>query len=209
MRGIVAALALGCAVSLSAQTRPASPAPATLSAADAGGAGSTEVCAGASDAENLCSWDGPAGTHGRRCTLDVERIRRDSACRFDKAAMEDMADHKPMCISIRDAEHIAFSSSHGRHFRVRRLVPITARGANGQLCPRDPFGTVFDPTKLNFTGAVDSQAAKTEAEGCKYKLEVQFETQDPKGPAEPNDGQHRHFECRDPHLLLKSPPPPA
>lgn len=194
------ALALLSAGYLSAQTAPSS----TLDFASpvaAGGDASTEVCASTTDAENLCAWDSAKGTHGRKCTLDVEKIER-TACKYGEARTSDRPDHKPMCFSIHDAEHIVFTSGRHRRFRVRRFVPITATGANGQACPKDPFGTSFDEHKLNFSNTFDSAAAKAESEGCKYKLEVQFHDLDPHAPLEPHDRKGRHFECRDPHIKV-------
>jgi hypothetical protein len=194
---VFALLSAGC---LTAQTDPisathvyAAPPPAT------------RVCAGDTDAENLCAWDSARGTHGRKCTLDVEKIDRKAVCRYGASAVADMTDHKPMCFSIKNAEHINFTSSKGRQFRVRRLVPITAKGWNGQACPKDPFGHSFDEHNLNFGGDVDSDVPRAAALGCKYKLEVQFHNEDPNAPAEPHDPGGHHYECRDPHLLLKSP----
>jgi len=159
------------------------------------------VCAGETDAENLCSWDSAAGTHGRKCALDVEHMRR-TACDYSKVSLPSISDHKAMCFSVGNAEHIAFNSSQGRNFRVRRLVPITHKNAHGQACPRDPFAKTFDPTDVNFGSAFDTLAPKSSALGCQYKLEVQFQTADPNAQPEPNDQQHRHFECRDPHLRI-------
>jgi hypothetical protein len=191
-----ALLSAGC---LSAQTNPI---PAThIQAAPL--RASTQLCAADTDAENLCTWDSARGTHGRKCTLDVEKIDRKAACRYGTSGVADMTDHKPMCFSIKRAEHIAFTSGKGRQFRVRRLVPITAKGWNGQACPKDPFGRRFDPKDMTFGGGFDSDVAKASALGCKYKLEVQFHDEDANAPAEPNEAQHHHYECRDPHLLLK------
>jgi hypothetical protein len=191
---VFALLPAGC---LTAQTAPAPPTNIQATAHS-----SMQVCAAVSDAENLCSWDSPRGTHGRKCTLDVEKIDRNAACHYGASAVADMKDHKPMCFSIRNAEHIAFNSGRGRQFRVRRLVPITAKGVSGQDCPKDPFGTTFDPKSVNFGGSFDSAAPKASARGCKYKLEVQFHDEDPNAPVEPNDPGHHHYECRDPHLLI-------
>jgi hypothetical protein len=164
----------------------------------------TDVCASTTDTENLCEWDSAAGTHGRKCLLDVEKIERSATCRYDSANLPDAFDHKPMCISLQQAEHIAFQSSRKRRFRVRRLVPITATGVNGQACPKHPFGRSFLEEDLTFGSAFDTLAPKAEAAGCKYKLEVQFRTIDANAPAEPHDGKGRHFECRDPHLKISS-----
>jgi len=200
MKCTLVALALLSTGYLSAQSAPSS----TLdfsSPVVAGGDASTEVCASTTDAENLCAWDGAKGTHGRKCTLDVEKIER-TACKYGEASTADRPDHKPMCFSIHDAEHIVFQSGRHRRFRVRRFVPITATGANGQACPKDPFGTSFDEHKLNFSNTFDSAAAKAESEGCKYKLEVQFHDLDPNAPLEPHDRKGRRFECRDPHIKV-------
>lgn len=201
MKVAPAALALFAAASLAAQTTTSSPAHP-----HAGANRGAQVCAGGSDAENYCAWDSAAGTHGRKCTLDVEKIRNDHPCDFTKPSMADMADHKPMCISIQQAEHITFSSGKGRQFRVRRLVPITARNFYGKACPKDPFQRAFDEHDLTFAGSVDTDVPKASARGCKYKLEVQFHDEDANAPAEPNDPGHHHYECRDPHLLVKSAP---
>jgi hypothetical protein len=182
---LVSAIVALCA---RAQVRPASTA--------------AQVCASASDAENLCSWDAAAGVNGRKCTLDVERLDRKHGCNYGPPTTPPLTDHKPMCFSVSNAEHIAFMSGQGRHFRVRRLIPITHKNAKGQPCPRDPFVTAFDSTKLNFGQSFDSASPKSSALGCQYKLEVQFETLDASAPAEPNDPDHRHFECRDPHLKV-------
>ncbi len=204
MKVALAVLALFSAAPLIAQSGQAPAAPTNLSASGQGITVLSPECAADTDAENLCAWDSPRGTHGRKCTLDVEKMRRTHPCDFTKASLADMTDHKPMCISIKDAEHIAFKSGRSRHFRVRRFVPITATGDHGQACPKDPFKTVFDPTHVSFGDAFDTLEPNPQASGCKYKLEVQFATIDPNSPAEPNDAHHRHYECRDPHLLLKS-----
>ena len=204
MKATFAVLALFTAATLSAQTSPTPAPPTNLSVSGSAIGSGVSVCAADTDAENLCSWDSARGTHGRKCTLDVEKIRRDHPCDFTKATVPDMTDHKPMCISIKDAEHIAFTSSRSRHFRVRRFVPITATGDHGQACPKDPFKTVFDEKNVSFGTAFDTLEPNAQAGGCKYKLEVQFSTIDPHGPAEPNDPHRRHYECRDPHLLLSS-----
>jgi hypothetical protein len=196
-----AVLALFSAGFLAAQDRVAPPAGLAPMVQPA----DTSVCADVKDAENYCVWDSAKGTHGRKCTLDVEKIERSAACRYDLASVPDRLDHKPMCFSISNAEHIAFTSSKKRKFRVRRLVPITATGTNGQACPNDPFKKSFKEEDFSsFDVAFDSDVPKTEAEGCKYKLEVQFRKIDPNAPAEPHDPKKQHLECRDPHLLLKS-----
>jgi hypothetical protein len=200
MKCTLVAFALLSTGYLSAQAAPSS----TLdfaSGVTAGGAASTEVCASTSDSENLCTWDAEKGTHGRKCTLDVEKIER-TVCKYEEASTADRPDHKPMCFSIHDAEHIVFKSGKQRVFRVRRFVPITARGTNGQACPKDPFGTSFDEHNVTFDSMFDSAAARAEAEGCKYKLEVQFHDLDSNAAREPHDKKGRHFECRDPHIKI-------
>jgi hypothetical protein len=194
---VFALLSAGC---LTAQTNPVTAAQVHAAPPLA----STQVCAADTDAENLCAWDSAHGTHGRKCTLDVEKIDRKAACHFGNSGSADFSDHKPMCFSIKNAEHIAFTSGRGRPFRVRRLVPISAKGWSGQACPKDPFTRGFDPKDMNFGGGFDSDIPKASALGCKYKLEIQFHDEDPNAPAEPNEAQHHHYECRDPHLLIKS-----
>lgn len=199
MKCTIAVLVLFSAGMLAAQDRPAPP--TNLSAAAEGT--DTSVCASVGDAENLCVWDAAAGTHGRKCTLDVEKIERSATCRYDLASVPDRFDHKPMCFSIRDAEHIAFTSSKGRKFRVRRLVPITATGVHGQACPKDPFKKSFrEEDFASFGTGVDTDVPNPAADGCKYKLEVQFHTIDPNAPVATHDPKHRRLECRDPHLSL-------
>jgi hypothetical protein len=171
---------------------PAAPKPAQ--------SGAVEICAGDTDAENLCKWDAPAGTRGRKCVLDVERISRKDVCAYDHATAAEMTDHKPMCISAKMAEHIVFQSSNGRTFRVRRLVPINKTNASGQACPVHPFSREFHAEDFNFAPNFDTAEPKSEAIGCRYKLEVQFVTEDPHAPVATEDPQHRHLECRDPHL---------
>ncbi len=159
------------------------------------------ACAQSTDPENLCNWDSPAGTHGRKCNLDVENIPR-TPCTYGQSSIPAITDHKPMCFSVQNAEHIAFMSGQGRSFRVRRLVPITHKNASGLNCPRDPFATAFDPSHMAFGNGADSHGPQSSAIGCQYKLEVQFQTEDPNAPADPDDPSHRHYECRDPHLKI-------
>ena len=158
----------------------------------------------ADDDATLCTWDSPAGTHGRKCAVDVERIDRQAACHYDQTTAADMTDHPPMLISVSNAEHMVFNSSGNRSFRVRRLVPISATGANGQACPLHPFKHQFREEDFNFGGSFDSLVAKKRAIGCRYKLEVQFLTIDPGAPVATHDPHHRHLECRDPHLLIRN-----
>lgn len=184
-----------------APTPAAAPAPAATPAPPPPPA----ACAQPSDAENLCtSWDGAAGSHGRKCHLDVERIDRKYGCDYTKATIAEMNDHKAMCFSSQRAEHIAFESSRSRQFRVRRLVPITDRGANGQLCPADPFNQPFhkEDFRTAWDNPKDSMAPKASAIGCRYKLEVQWNAIDAGAPTAPFDPQHRKLECRDPHLQI-------
>jgi hypothetical protein len=174
------------------------PAPAPASSA-------VQACASDSDAENLCTrWDSAAGSHGRGCHLDVERIDRKYGCRYDAASVAEMDDHKPMCFSAARAEHILFESSRSRQFRVRRLVRITETGANGQACPRDPFNQPFHEEDFHaaWDTPKDSLAPKASAIGCRYKLEVQWNAIDANSPEATYDPQHRHLECRDPHLQI-------
>lgn len=157
----------------------------------------------APDDATLCQWDFPAGTHGRKCAIDVERIDRQAACHYDQATAADMTDHPPMYISVSKAEHMVFASGSNRSFRVRRLVPISATGASGQACPKHPFRHQFREEDFNFSNSADSLVAKKAAIGCRYKLEVQFLTIDPDAPVATHDPQHRHLECRDPHLQVQ------
>jgi len=191
MKANIAALAL---LVTAAAARAAGP-PPTPPPAD-----SVQVCAADTDLENLCKWDAPRGTRGRKCVLDVEHIERGRVCSYEKASAEEMTDHKPMCISASLAEHIVFRSSNGRTFRVRRLVPINKTNADGQACPAHPFRREFHEEDFNFGGDFDTMEPKSAAIGCRYKLEVQFMTEDPNAPVATHDPQHRHLECRDPHL---------
>jgi hypothetical protein len=165
-----------------------------------------QVCAGDNDAENLCKWDAPPGTRGRKCVLDVEHISRKDVCAYDRDTAAEMTDHKPMCISAHMAEHIVFQSSNGRTFRVRRLVPINKTSDSGAACPAHPFKREFHAEDFNFAGTFDTTEPKLEAVGCRYKLEVQFLTIDPNAPVATFDPQHRHLECRDPHLGITKTP---
>lgn len=166
----------------------------------AAASGAVDICAGDTDAENLCKWDAPPGTRGRKCVLDVERINPKEVCHYEQVSAQEFSDHKPMCISAAMAEHIVFESRNGRTFRVRRLVPINKTNANGQACPAHPFSREFHAEDFNFAPNFDTAEPKTEAIGCRYKLEVQFLTVDPNAPVAEFDPQHRHLECRDPHL---------
>jgi len=157
----------------------------------------------AADDATLCQWDSPVGTHGRRCAIDVERVDRRAACHYDQATTPDMTDHPPMLFSVSRGEHMVFSSSRNRSFRVRRLVPITATGASGQACPKHPFKHEFHEEDFTFGDGYDSLVAKKAAIGCRYKLEVQFLTLDPDAPVATHDPHHRHLECRDPHLQVQ------
>jgi hypothetical protein len=154
---------------------------------------SVQACAQQGDKKNLCNWN------GRTCALDVEKMDNE-ACHYDQSTVVDMdSDHKPMCFSVSRKHHIVFNSSQNRSFRVRRLVPITATNPQGQPCPAHPFGHHFDPNQIQFSGSADSQTPVRAAVGCKYKLEVQFQHEDPSFPRE-SDGHH--YECRDPHLRI-------
>ncbi len=194
MKATLSALALFTVASLTAFAAPPTPGPTPKRIA------SPKAAPPQTDPENLCQWDGPAGTHGRKCVIDVERMDRKHVCHFDQATSADMMDHKPMCISAGLAEHIVFRSGNGRMYRVRRLVPINNTNADGQACPAHPFRREFHEEDFNFAGSYDTQEAKSQSVGCFYKLEVQFMTVDPNGPVATHDGQHRHLECRDPHL---------
>jgi hypothetical protein len=195
VKATLSALALFAAASLTAFAAPPIPKPAPTAQI-----GVSQKCATVGDPEDLCTWDGPAGTRGRKCVIDVEHMSRKHACRYDQASGPAMTDHKPMCISAGLAEHIVFRSSNGRMYRVRRLVPIRGTNANGQACPAHPFLHEFHEEDFNFGSSYDSQQAKSAAVGCFYKLEVQFTTVDPNAPVATHDAQHRHLECRDPHL---------
>ena len=191
MKANVAVLALLVTAACAARAAgPPSPPPPS---------GSVQVCAADTDLENLCKWDAPRGTRGRKCVLDVERMERRS-CAYDQDHSPEMTDHKPMCISATMAEHIVFHSGNGRTFRVRRLVPINKTNASGQACPANPFRREFHAEDFNFGGQFDTMEPKSAAIGCRYKLEVQFMTEDPNAPIAPNDPKHRRLECRDPHL---------
>ncbi len=192
MKIAIPAFAALLTATLAAHASGPTPAPAQSSV--------VQVCAADTDAENLCKWDAPLGTHGRKCVLDVERMPRKDVCAYGNATAPEMTDHKPMCISAKMAEHIVFQSSSGRTFRVRRLVPINKTNAAGQPCPPHPFQREFHAEDFNFGGSWDTTTAKSAAVGCRYKLEVQFMTVDPNAPVETNDPQHRRLECRDPHL---------
>jgi hypothetical protein len=163
-------------------------------------ASSVQVCAADSDMENLCKWNAPPGTRGRKCVLDVEHMSRKDVCTYDNPTAPEMTDHKPMCISAKMAEHIVFQSSHGRTFRVRRLVPINKTNNAGGACPAHPFSREFHAEDFNFGPTFDTAEPKAAAIGCRYKLEVQFLTVDPNAPVAKYDPQNRHLECRDPHL---------
>lgn len=153
---------------------------------------SSANCASIGDPGNVCTkWNGTA------CAVDVEKMPS-QRCDYNQASTADMdGDHKPMCYSVGQQQHMIFSSSRSRKFRVRRLVPITATNAKGQPCPPDPFRQAFDPHNIQFGDNADSLAPKAAAIGCKYKLEVQFSDIDNNAPPE-QDG--KHYECRDPHL---------
>ena len=197
MKVTLLALALFTGASFTALAAPPpSPAPAPKAAAER----ASMKCATVSDPENLCQWDAPPGTRGRKCVIDVEHMGRKHACRYDQASSAPMMDHKPMCISAGLAEHIVFRSSNGRMYRVRRFVPIRGANAQGQACPAHPFQREFHEEDFNFGSSFDTQMAKKEAVGCFYKLEVQFMSIDPNAPVATHDPKHRHLECRDPHL---------
>lgn len=191
MKATISVLAL-LAASLGAHAAGPPPNPAPPSG--------VEICAGDTDAENLCTWDAPKGTHGRKCVLDVERIDRKTVCAYDHATAPEMTDHKPMCISAAMAEHIVFRSSHGRAYRVRRLIPINKTNAQGAACPAHPFRREFHAEDFNFGASFDTEEPKSNAIGCRYKLEVQFDAEDSTAPIAPNDPKRRRLECRDPHL---------
>ena len=187
MKAFPAVFLLGTALAAYAATPAPKPAPPNPPHAAAG------------DDATLCQWDSPAGTHGRKCAVDVEAIDRRYACDYTKATIPDMTDHPPMLISVSRAEHMVFTSSSGRSFRVRRLIPISG---NGSSCPQHPFNHEFDEGNFVFGSTADTTTGKTAAIGCKYKLEVQFLTVDPSAPVATHDPQHRHLECRDPHIQL-------
>jgi hypothetical protein len=189
---VIAAPAMFLAATFVAHASGPAPAPARTRA--------VQICAADTDAENLCKWDAPPGTHGRKCVIDVEHMSRKDICNYGSPTAAEMADHKPMCISAKMAEHIVFQSSNGRTFRVRRLVPINKTSDTGGACPAHPFSREFHEEDFNFAGNFDTAEPKTEAIGCRYKLEVQFLAVDPHAPVATHDPQHRHLECRDPHL---------
>lgn len=188
------ALALSSLLAASLGAYASGPAPAS------GRQNGVQVCAADSDVENLCKWDAPPGTRGRKCVLDVEGMNRKDLCAYDKPNAAEMSDHKPMCISARQAEHIVFRSGKGREFRVRRLVPINQTNDAGGACPAHPFNREFHEEDFNFGANFDTTEPKMNAIGCRYKLEVQFLTVDPNSPVATHDPQHRRLECRDPHL---------
>jgi hypothetical protein len=192
---VLAAPAVILAASLIAHASGPAPAGARLSA--------VQVCAADTDTENLCKWDAPPGTRGRKCVIDVEHMSRKDVCAYDHASAAEMSDHKPMCISAKLAEHIVFQSSNGRTFRVRRLVPINTTNNAGGACPAHPFRREFHAEDFNFGPNFDTAEPKSEAVGCRYKLEVQFLTVDPNAPVAIHDPQHRRLECRDPHLGIQ------
>lgn len=198
MKTALSVLALFAAASLTAFAAPPIPAPAPKAQV-----GVSQKCATVGDPENLCTWDAPAGTRGRKCVIDVEHMSRKHACSYSVALSSQMMDHKPMCISARLAEHIVFRSSNGRMYRVRRLVPIKGNNAQGQACPAHPFQHEFHEEDFNFGSSFDTHQAKSEAVGCFYKLEVQFTTVDPNSPVATHDPKHRKLECRDPHLGIQ------
>lgn len=197
MKVTLPALALFTAASLTAfAAPPPNPSPAPKAAADR----ASMNCATMGDPEDLCTWDAPRGTRGRKCVIDVEKMSRKHACSYTVAVSPALTDHKPMCISAGLAEHIVFRSSNGRMYRVRRLVPIEGSNARGQACPAHPFQREFHEEDFNFGSSFDTQVAKREAVGCFYKLEVQFMSVDPHAPISVHDPKHRRLECRDPHL---------
>lgn len=193
MKATLSVLALFTAASMTAFAAPPTPPPT-------GQVGVSQKCATVGDPENLCQWDAAPGTRGRKCIIDVEHMSRKRACHYEASMSSDMMDHKPMCISAGLAEHIVFRSSNGRMYRVRRLVPINKTNAQGQACPAHPFRREFHEEDFNFGNSYDTQEAKSQSVGCFYKLEVQFMTVDPNSPIANHDPQHRHLECRDPHL---------
>jgi hypothetical protein len=197
VKATLSALVFFAAASLTTFAAPPNPIPSPKAQV-----GVSQKCATVGDPENLCTWDAPPGTRGRKCVIDVEKMSRKHACSYTVAASSQFMDHKPMCISVHLAEHIVFRSSNGRMYRVRRLVPIKGSNAQGQACPAHPFQREFHEEDFNFGSSFDTQQAKSEATGCFYKLEVQFLTVDPSAPVATHDPKHRRLECRDPHLGL-------
>lgn len=207
MKVVVLVVSFLFAASLAVDAATPAPKPTAAPTPAASPAPPDSSCAQPGDAEDLCThWDGAPGSHARGCHLDVERIDRKYGCRYDAATVADMDDHKPMCFSAARAEHILFESSRSRQFRLRRLVRITATGANGQACPRDPFNQPFheEDFRTGWDNPKDSLAPKASAIGCRYKLEVQWNAIDASSPSAIYDPQHRHLECRDPHLQISN-----
>jgi hypothetical protein len=158
--------------------------------------------------QNLCRWSASAGSVGRVCHLDVERIDQKEACHFEATYLEEPDDHPPICISAGKQEHIAFESSKKRPFRVRRLVRINEKNENGQVCPEHPFRRHFNASELNFQGNKDTDVVDSAPDGCMYKFEVQFRDLDRNGPEEQFDQKRTRFECRDPHIKIVNKPLP-
>ena len=149
-----------------------------------------QACAAPGQAAYLCHWN------GTQCNLDVESVdpAQTHPCNYGASTAAAETDHLPICFSASAAQHIAFSSSRSRSFRVRRLVPITAG------CPRDPFAHSFD-TSGGYGSSFDSGAAQAGAVNCQYKMEIEFHDLDNSGHSPP-DGDGQKHECHDPHLQI-------
>lgn len=196
MKAILPVCALSLAVSLSAFAAPPNPVPAA-------GQPASPVCAVTGDQSKYCDWNNvPFGTDGRECRIDVETIDQEPCnLQASTASESNMADHAPICISAGKHEHIVFTSGKGRSYRIRRLIPLDSNPAHCQNVPQ-PFNQPFDPAEFDSFGTTfDTLAAKAAAQGCFYKLEVEFMTSDPNGVHDRKDPQAgRKLECRDPHL---------
>jgi hypothetical protein len=160
-------------------------------------------CMEESHPRNLCHWSAAAGTAGRVCQLDVEAMDKKEICHFEASVLVEPDDHPPICISAANQEHIVFHSSKKRTFRVRRMVRLNEKNANGETCPLHPFRHHFEPAELtNFNTEHDTDVVDAAPEGCMYKFEVQFQNVDRNAPPESFDPQHTRYECRDPHIKI-------
>lgn len=163
----------------------------------------TQTCAMPGNPEYLCKWSGPAGMQNRTCSLDVDLVdpSQKNPCDYGQTSAPAMSGHAPMCFAVANTEHIVFSSSHRRLFRVHRLVTIT------QGCPKDPFKHPFDPNGP-FGPSSDSQQPVASAINCQYKMELQYQDADASGKSPPDPGDGIKHECHDPHLqIVKNPSP--
>lgn len=168
------------------------------------GGGVAQDCLQDADPGNLCKWTGAPGSSNRQCNLDVETLPREM-CDYVNPPRHPFS-HKPLCVSPDRQEHIVFTSSLNRSFRIRRFISLNSTAASGHVCPAQPFVQQFDLANVHFndtavdTGPVDP--VNGSIKGCFYKFEVQFQTVDPSAPSEPNDPGHGHYECRDPHFKV-------